>query len=74
MTFDLAIDGVTGNPADALRLAGSAGGQEELAIPVTIPEPSIASLLLLSSFVAGDSGSGADGWLAPTRPQRDSAW
>jgi len=50
--FDLALDGIDGNPADALRLAGSAGGQEELAIPVTVPEPSVVSLLLLSSFVA----------------------
>ena len=50
--FDLALDGIEGNPADAQRLAGSASGQEDMAIPVTVPEPSIASLLLLSCLVA----------------------
>ena len=50
--FSLAIDGVSGNPADALELAGSASGAEKMLIPVAVPEPSIISLLFLSAFVA----------------------
>ncbi len=65
-SFDLAMDAVTGNPADAFRLGGSQRGQEEMDIPVAVPEPSILSLLLLSPLVArrfrrgaGDSSSPA---------------
>lgn len=49
--LDLAIDGVTGGPPDALRLAGSAAGQLAIGIPVEAPEPSVVSLLLLSSVL-----------------------
>jgi hypothetical protein len=51
-SFDLAIDFVTGNPADDFRLGGSQSGEEEMNIPVAVPEPSILTLLLLSPLVA----------------------
>jgi hypothetical protein len=49
--FDLFLDGITGDPSDRLRLAGSAGGQLDLAIPVEVPEPSILALLLFVPVV-----------------------
>ncbi|HET9269653.1 MAG TPA: hypothetical protein VFO31_15865, partial [Vicinamibacterales bacterium] len=46
--FEIALDGITGDPSDNLRLAGSASGSAPLDIPVEVPEPSILSLLLLA--------------------------
>jgi hypothetical protein len=48
-TLDWPIDGITGSPSDALRLAGSGAGSADLAVPVTVPEPSVLSLLLLAA-------------------------
>ena len=50
--FEIALDGITGNPSTAFRLSGSAGGSERIAIPVEVPEPSIFSLLLLAPVVS----------------------
>jgi hypothetical protein len=50
--FEIALDGITGNPSDAFRLSGSAGGSERIAIPVEVPEPSILSLLLLAPVLS----------------------
>jgi hypothetical protein len=46
--FEVALDGISGNPSDNVRLSGSAGGREDITIPVAVPEPSILSLLLLA--------------------------
>ena len=40
-------DGILGGPSDESRVSGSAAGSRRLAIGVTVPEPSILSLLLL---------------------------
>lgn len=49
--FRIALDEITGSPFSARRrVGGSAGGSEDLDIPVTIPEPSVVSLLLLSTL------------------------
>lgn len=49
--FAIALDGITGNPSDDLRISGSQSGNEEIDIPVGVPEPSILSLLLLAPVV-----------------------
>lgn len=51
--FEVALDGISGNPLDNdVRLSGSAGGNEEITIPVAVPEPSILSLLLLAPVLS----------------------
>ena len=50
--FDIALDGISGSPTDNFRNSGSQSGNEEIDIPVTIPEPSILSLLLLAPVVS----------------------
>jgi len=50
--FDIALDGITDGPADDFRVAGSQNGNEEVDIPVAVPEPSILSLLLLAPVLS----------------------
>jgi hypothetical protein len=50
--FDVALDGITGAPTDNFRISGSAGGSEDIVIPVAVPEPSILSLLLLAPVLS----------------------
>ena len=50
--FEIALDGISGNPTDNFRNSGSQSGSEEIDIPVTVPEPSILSLLLLAPVLS----------------------
>ena len=45
------LDGIDGSPSDNSRVSGSAAGRVDVAIGVTVPEPSILSLLLLVPVV-----------------------
>ena len=50
--FEVALDGISGNPDEDFRLSGSESGNEEVEIPTTVPEPSILSLLLLAPVLS----------------------
>jgi hypothetical protein len=52
LEFVIALDEITGNPGSARRFSGSSGGEEDFSILVEVPEPTVLSLLLLSSLVA----------------------
>ena len=50
--FEVPLDGIEGNPSSQFRGAGSAHGGVDISIPVTVPEPSILSLLLLAPVLS----------------------
>ena len=50
--FGVALDGISGAPTDDFRIGGSQSGNEEIEIPVAVPEPSILSLLLLAPVLS----------------------
>lgn len=50
--FGVALDGISGNPSDDFRIGGSQSGNEDVEIPVAVPEPSILSLLLLAPVLS----------------------
>lgn len=51
--FEVGLDGISGNPLDNdVRFSGSASGNEDITIPVAVPEPSILSLLLLAPVLS----------------------
>ena len=50
--FEVALDGITGNPDEDFRLSGSQSGNEKVEIPTAVPEPSILSMLLLAPVLS----------------------